>query len=71
MEQSEFKNRLETLGDQITVIGYLSEHCNDAGLKTILEGLWHELMNVYTYLDFQYDEGMITVKEVQDGSAKN
>jgi len=41
----------EVLGDQITKLGWIACHCQDNGLKCILDEVWAELINVYQYID--------------------
>jgi len=56
------KNYIENMGDTIGKLGWISNHCQDAGLKLLLEEIEHELLQAHEYFRYHEDEGIL--KEV-------
>lgn len=69
---SDLKEHIEDLGDQMTKVAWIANHCQDNGLKTILDDIWEGLQRVYGFLDYHADEGMLRLHMGgEDGNSQN
>lgn len=55
----DLKNYIDVLSEAVAKLGYVSSTTNDAGLRLILEGIEHELLQVHHFLDYHTDEGFL------------
>lgn len=59
----DLQEAIHTLSDAVAKLGYISNSCpcHDAGLKLLLEDINHDLLQVFHFMDFHADEGLLTL----------
>jgi len=56
---SNLQNYIDNLADTTAKLSWISSHCQDAGLKLLLEEAEHELLQAHEYFRYHADEGIL------------